>query len=75
MEDLIQRIHALLRRIPLLDRWLLGELIGPLLFAVALFSVLSLYVGVLFELLPHLLLRFCLEDTLRSIEAQDSANR
>jgi lipopolysaccharide export system permease protein len=54
MEDLIQRIHALLRRIPLLDRWLLGELIGPLLFAVALFTVLSLSVGVLFELVRQI---------------------
>ena len=54
MEDLIQRIHELLRRIPLLDRWLLGELIGPLLFAVALFTVLSLSVGVLFELVRQI---------------------
>ncbi len=54
MEDLTQRIHALLRRIPLLDRWLLGELIGPLLFAVALFTVLSLSVGVLFELVRQI---------------------
>ena len=54
MEDLIQRIHALLRRIPLLDRWLLGELIGPLLFAVALFTMLSLSVGVLFELVRQI---------------------
>ena len=54
MQDLIQRIHALLRRIPLLDRWLLGELIGPLLFAVALFTVLSLSVGVLFELVRQI---------------------
>ena len=39
MEDLIQRIQTQLRRIPLLDRWLLGELIGPLLFAIAMFTV------------------------------------
>ena len=49
-----QRIHALMRRIPLLDRWLLSELIGPLVFAVALFTVLSLSVGVLFELVRQI---------------------
>ena len=50
----MHRIHVLLRRIPLLDRWLLSELIGPLLFAVALFTVLSLSVGVLFELVRQI---------------------
>ena len=39
-----------LRRIPLLDRWLISELIGPLLFAIASFTVVSLSVGVMFEL-------------------------
>ena len=43
-----------MRRIPLLDRWLLSELIGPLVFAVALFTVLSLSVGVLFELVRQI---------------------
>ncbi|MBM5800501.1 MAG: LptF/LptG family permease, partial [Cyanobacteria bacterium K_DeepCast_35m_m2_023] len=38
------------RRIPLLDRWLLGELIGPLLFGIAAFTAVSLSVGVVFEL-------------------------
>ena len=50
MEILIQRIQTQLRRIPLLDRWLLGELIGPLLFAIAMFTVLAITVGALFEL-------------------------
>ena len=49
-----RRIHVLMRRIPLLDRWLLSELIGPLVFAVALFTVLSLSVGVLFELVRQI---------------------
>ena len=43
-----------MRRIPLLDRWLLSELIGPLVFALALFTVLSLSVGVLFELVRQI---------------------
>ena len=50
IEVLIQRTQAYLRRIPLLDRWLLGELIGPLLFAIAMFTVLAITVGALFEL-------------------------
>ena len=50
MEDLIHRIKTQLSRIPLLDRWLLGELIGPLLFAIAMFTVLAITVGALFEL-------------------------
>ena len=54
MDDLIQRVQALIRRIPLLDRWLLGELIGPLLFAIAMFTVLALTVGVLVELVRQI---------------------
>ncbi len=38
------------RKIPLIDRWLLGELIPPLLFAIAAFTVVSLSVGVMFDL-------------------------
>lgn len=38
------------RRLPLLDRWLIGELIGPLLFGIAAFTAVSLSVGVVFEL-------------------------
>jgi lipopolysaccharide export system permease protein len=37
-------------RLPLLDRWLLAELIGPLLFGIAAFTAVSLSVGVVFEL-------------------------
>ncbi|MCX5951622.1 MAG: LptF/LptG family permease [Cyanobacteria bacterium] len=38
------------RRLPLLDRWLLQELVGPLLFGIAAFTAVSLSVGVVFEL-------------------------
>lgn len=38
------------QRLPLMDRWLTSELIGPLLFGVAAFTVVSLSVGVVFEL-------------------------
>ena len=39
------------RRIPILDKWLLGQLIPPLLFAISAFTVVSLSVGVMFELI------------------------
>lgn len=38
------------RRLPLLDRWLLGELCGPLIFGIAAFTAVSLSVGAVFEL-------------------------
>ena len=38
------------RRIPLMDRWLVKELLGPLLFGIAAFTAVSLSVGVVFEL-------------------------
>ncbi len=38
------------RRLPLVDRWLLAELVGPLLFGIAAFTAVSLSVGVVFEL-------------------------
>ncbi len=38
------------RDLPLLDRWLLMELMGPLLFGIAAFTAVSLSVGVVFEL-------------------------
>ena len=52
--DLIRRAQGRLmrlwQRVPLMDRWLLGELIGPLLFGIAAFTAVTLSVGVLFEL-------------------------
>jgi lipopolysaccharide export system permease protein len=49
-ESLRQRLLLSWRRLPLLDRWLLSELIGPLLFGIAAFTAVSLSVGVVFEL-------------------------
>ena len=37
--------------LPILDRWLLGELVWPLFFAIATFTVVSLSVGVMFDLI------------------------
>lgn len=38
------------RRVPLMDRWLASELVGPLLFGIAVFTAVSLSVGEVFEL-------------------------
>ena len=37
--------------IPLIDRWLLGQITPPMLFAISAFTVISLSVGVMFELI------------------------
>jgi len=37
--------------IPLLDRWLLGQMIPPMVFAISAFTVISLSVGVMFDLI------------------------
>ncbi len=49
-ESMLKWIKRKWKLIPLLDRWLLVEMIGPLLFAIAAFTVVSLSVGVMFEL-------------------------
>ncbi len=37
--------------IPLLDRWLLGQIMPPMIFAISAFTVISLSVGVMFDLI------------------------
>ena len=36
---------------PLIDRWLLGQIIPPMIFAISAFTVISLSVGVMFDLI------------------------
>lgn len=43
-----------IKRLPLIDRWLLSELVGPLLFGIAAFTAVSLSVGVVFELVRRI---------------------
>ncbi len=43
-------LTSITKKIPLLDRWVLGELFAPLFFAIAAFTVVSLSVGVMFDL-------------------------
>ena len=42
--------NRLWRQIPLVDRWLASELLGPLLFGIAIFTAVALSVGEVFEL-------------------------
>ncbi len=37
--------------LPLIDRWLLGQIIPPMIFAISAFSIISLSVGVMFDLI------------------------
>ena len=39
------------RVIPLIDRWLIGQLLPPMFFAISAFTVISLSVGVMFDLI------------------------
>lgn len=47
------RLHSW-RKLPLMDRWLLIELIGPLMFGVAAFTAVSLSVGAVFEMVRRM---------------------
>ena len=47
----INRIISPWYSIPLIDRWLLGEIIPPMIFAISAFTVISLSVGVMFDLI------------------------
>ena len=37
--------------LPLIDRWFLGQIIPPMIFAISAFTVISLSVGVMFDLI------------------------
>ena len=50
-KNIIKYSQNLSRRISIIDRWLLGQLIPPLLFAISAFTVVSLSVGVMFDLI------------------------
>ena len=50
-KNIIKYSRNISRGIPIIDRWLLGQLIPPLLFAISAFTVVSLSVGVMFDLI------------------------
>ena len=47
----INQITKPWKSIPLIDRWLIGQIIPPMLFAISAFTVISLSVGVMFDLI------------------------
>jgi len=49
--NFIKYFLKLFKSIPIIDRWLLGQLIPPLIFAISAFTVVSLSVGVMFDLI------------------------
>ena len=43
-------LSKLIIKIPLVDRWLISQLLPPMLFAIGAFTVVSLSVGIMFDL-------------------------
>lgn len=50
-QNIIKYSKNISKGIPIIDRWLLGQLVPPLLFAISAFTVVSLSVGVMFDLI------------------------
>ena len=50
-QSLIKLISKPWKSVPLIDRWLVGQIIPPMLFAISGFTVISLSVGVMFDLI------------------------
>jgi len=50
-QTLIKKIISPWYLLPLIDRWLLGQIIPPMIFAISAFTVISLSVGVMFDLI------------------------
>ena len=44
------RLRQYIIKIPLIDRWLIGQLLPPMLFAIGAFTAVSLSVGIMFDL-------------------------
>ena len=51
IKQIIKKIISPWFLIPLIDRWLLGQIIPPMIFAISAFTVISLSVGVMFDLI------------------------
>ena len=51
IKNFIRYLYKLILDLPIIDRWLLNQLIPPLLFSISAFTVVSLSVGVLFDLI------------------------
>jgi len=51
LKRVINQITLPWQIIPLIDRWLIGQLLPPMFFAISAFTVISLSVGVMFDLI------------------------
>lgn len=51
IKKFIRQITSPWKSIPLLDRWLVAQILPPMLFAISAFTVISLSVGVMFDLI------------------------
>ena len=47
----VKNINSLIRIIPLIDKWLMAQLVPPLIFSISAFTVVSLSIGVMFDLI------------------------
>ena len=51
LKKFIRQVTSPWQSIPLLDRWLIAQILPPMLFAISAFTVISLSVGVMFDLI------------------------
>ena len=49
--SVLQKLHSTLKLVPLIDKWLIAQLVPPLIFSISAFTVVSLSVGVMFDLI------------------------
>ena len=62
------KLSKVIIKIPLLDRWLINQLLPPMLFAIGAFTAVSLSVGIMFDLVRKIVefglpLQICIENT------------
>ena len=51
LKKFIRQVTSPWKSIPLMDRWLIAQILPPMLFAISAFTVISLSVGVMFDLI------------------------
>ena len=51
IKKVIRQVSLPWKSIPLMDRWLIAQILPPMLFAISAFTVISLSVGVMFDLI------------------------
>ncbi len=47
----VKNIYSLIKNVPLIDKWLIAQLVPPLIFSISAFTVVSLSIGVMFDLI------------------------